>query len=121
MALLHGVIVYEIIVDNSEMLILNGIYSSSDDYKISNEIAKRETCKQETRKEVEKDIVGTYKSRYIETIGQPEKAIECNLTIKKNQNHEAYEFEWKNNDDLHQKGIGIKINSKQIAVSYINV
>ena len=116
MALFHGVMVYEIIVDNSEMLILNGIYASSDDFKISNEIAKRET-----RKEREKDIIGNYKSRYIETIGQPEKAIECDLIITENQNHEVYEFEWKNNDGLHQKGIGIKINSKQIAVSYINV
>jgi hypothetical protein len=115
MDLFHGIMVYEIIVDNSEMLILNGIYASSADFKISNEIAKRETLQNGDSK---KDIVGKYKSRYIETIGQPEKAIECCLVIKKNC--EAYEFEWSNNDGLCQKGIGIKINSKQIAVSYIN-
>ncbi|MBD1364738.1 hypothetical protein IDJ77_13035 [Mucilaginibacter sp. ZT4R22] len=116
MALFHGVIVYDIIVDNMRVLILSGIYASSDDFKISNEIAKRGPLK-----EGEKDIEGHYKSRYIETIGEPEKAIECDLIITENKNHEAYEFEWKNTDGLHQTGIGIKINSKQIAVSYINV
>ena len=41
MSLFHGIIVFEIL-DNGNVLILNGIYATSDDFKISNEIAKRE-------------------------------------------------------------------------------
>lgn len=107
----HGIIVYEII-DNGEMLILNGIYTTTDDFEISNEIAKK------TPGNDKEDIVGDYKSRYIETVGEPKKVINCNLKITKNI--EAYKFEWTNDEGLHQIGIGIKINSKQVAVSYIN-
>ncbi|NHA02894.1 hypothetical protein G7092_03770 [Mucilaginibacter sp. HC2] len=113
MALFHGIMVYEII-DNGNVLILNGMYSTSADFKISNEIAKREITNNH-----EKDIVGNYKARYIETLGEPKKAIYCTLEITQKKDQEAYEFKWKIGKDLIHKGIGIKINSNRIAVSYI--
>jgi len=114
MSSFHGIIVFEIL-DNGNVLILNGIYATSDDFKISNEIAKREIIEGD-----KKDIVGNYESRYIETLGEPDKAINCLLKIDKTPGKEVYEFEWTNNEELHQIGIGIKINSNRIAVSYIN-
>lgn len=101
----EGIILYNIELDNC----LNGVFTNYYlDGTIFNEIAKKRECSN--------GIVGVYDCFYFDIIDR-KNDVELQISIDKSKQN-TFLFEWRNEKTLLFKGIGYKMNEKQIAVHY---
>jgi len=108
----HGIQVYEILEKGN---VLNGICTRTDGnpkshYGIDNEIAIKQTPD-------DRGVEGKYNCRFMQSSGDP-KIIDC--TVEINFVGSVYECRWYDDNKVHFTGIGLMMDNKYLAVSYID-
>lgn len=106
----NGIALYEIELDSC----LNGVYTNEYlDGHICNEIAKMNKAKKGD------EVTGDYRCFYFD---ESKSRFDAKLSISKNESVGTYEFIWTDLDgNIEFKGIGYKMNQRQIAVHYWSV